>query len=209
VDPERTKAKILKRQSSRFDVHAFSKLFQKQDLEEFENRNDEFNFMGKEKREQHIKELWVTCFVKAKAAYFILSLLCAHRVQQMQTLSIFQDIPFYLILPHKSFKIIWSLGILLIISILAIYMPFELAFLDDDVEDAPAMIVINILIDVVFIIDCVLVLITTYEKPNGLLETKPKKVIKHNLTLTYFFDLLSSFPSFIFSYFVLDKLLNT
>ena len=126
----------------------------------------------------------------------------------MQNFSIFQDIPFYLILPHSYFKIFWSLGVLIIISILAIYMPYELAFLDDSVDKTPFMVWINILIDIVFIVDCVLVLITTYEKPNGLLETKPKRVILNNLTFTYFFDLLSSFPSFIFSYFVLEQLLK-
>ena len=60
------------------------------------------------------------------------------------------------------------------------------------------MVVTNILIDLLFMVDCIFVLITTYEKPNGLMETSVRNVVRKNFSFNYLFDLASSFPSFIF-----------
>ncbi|CAF1160250.1 unnamed protein product, partial [Adineta ricciae] len=110
-------------------------------------------------------------------------------------------IPRTIILHYSPFKATWDWFILLLVIYTAIVTPYIAAFLMH--EDGPnrqrsrpsrALNVIELIVDVMFIIDLLVNLRTTYVKRNEELVTRASKIAKHYLKGWFLIDVTAAIP---------------
>ncbi|CAF3321374.1 unnamed protein product [Rotaria socialis] len=110
-------------------------------------------------------------------------------------------IPRTIILHYSPFKAAWDWLILLLVIYTAIVTPYIAAFLMH--EDGPnkqrsrpsrALSVIELIVDVMFIIDLLVNLRTTYVKHNEELVTRASKIAKHYLKGWFLIDVTAAIP---------------
>lgn len=110
-------------------------------------------------------------------------------------------IPRTIILHYSPFKAAWDWLILLLVIYTAIVTPYTAAFLMH--EDGPskprsrssrALNVIELIVDVMFIIDLLVNLRTTYVKHNEELVTRASKIAKHYLKGWFLIDVTAAIP---------------
>ena len=110
-------------------------------------------------------------------------------------------IPRTIILHYSPFKAGWDWLILLLVIYTAIVTPYTAAFLMH--EDGPvrqrsrpsrALNVIELIVDVMFIIDLLVNLRTTYVKHNEELVTRASKIAKHYLKGWFLIDVTAAIP---------------
>jgi hypothetical protein len=110
-------------------------------------------------------------------------------------------IPRTIILHYSPFKAAWDWLILLLVIYTAIVTPYTAAFLIH--EDGPikqrsrpsrALGVIELIVDVMFIIDLLVNLRTTYVKHNEELVTRASKIAKHYLKGWFLIDMTAAIP---------------
>ncbi|CAF3602642.1 unnamed protein product [Rotaria sp. Silwood1] len=110
-------------------------------------------------------------------------------------------IPRTIILHYSPFKAAWDWLILLLVIYTAIVTPYTAAFLMH--EDGPnkqrsrpsrALSVIELIVDVMFIIDLLVNLRTTYVKHNEELVTRASKIAKHYLKGWFLIDVTAAIP---------------
>jgi hypothetical protein len=110
-------------------------------------------------------------------------------------------VPSTIILHYSPFKAAWDWLILLLVIYTAIVTPYTAAFLMH--EDGPnkqrsrpsrALNVIELLVDVMFIIDLLVNLRTTYVKHNEELVTRASKIAKHYLKGWFLIDVTAAIP---------------
>ncbi|CAF4162520.1 unnamed protein product [Rotaria sp. Silwood2] len=110
-------------------------------------------------------------------------------------------IPRTIILHYSPFKASWDWLILLLVIYTAIVTPYTAAFLMH--EDGPnkqrsrssrALNVIELIVDVMFIIDLLVNLRTTYVKHNEELVTRASKIAKHYLKGWFLIDVTAAIP---------------
>ena len=110
-------------------------------------------------------------------------------------------IPSTIILHYSPFKAAWDWLILLLVIYTAIVTPYTAAFLMH--EDGPirqrsrqsrALNVIELIVDVMFIIDLLVNLRTTYVKHNEELVTRASKIAKHYLKGWFLIDVTAAIP---------------
>ena len=83
----------------------------------------------------------------------------------------------YVIMPHWTFKKIWSAVIQMILIYTAIYVPFKLSFIPPGTA-VPFWDTIDSIVDVLFISDLVVNFVSAYERRDGSYETRPKLISK-------------------------------
>ncbi|CAF1289067.1 unnamed protein product [Rotaria sordida] len=110
-------------------------------------------------------------------------------------------VPRTIILHYSPFKATWDWLILLLVIYTAIVTPYTAAFLMH--EDGPikqrsrpsrALNVIELIVDVMFIIDLLVNLRTTYVKHNEELVTRASKIAKHYLKGWFLIDVTAAIP---------------
>ncbi|CAF1331760.1 unnamed protein product [Adineta steineri] len=110
-------------------------------------------------------------------------------------------VPHTIILHYSPFKAVWDWFILLLVIYTAIVTPYIAAFLMH--EDGPnkqrsrpsrALNVIELIVDVMFIIDLLVNLRTTYVKRNEELVTRASKIAKHYLKGWFLIDVTAAIP---------------
>jgi hypothetical protein len=92
--------------------------------------------------------------------------------------------------------VVWTSLILVILLIILLIVPFELAFLN--IDRIPIVVAIYCIIDLIFILDSFLSLVNAYERNDGFVETRITYLIRKNFNWIYITDLASSFPIDIF-----------
>lgn len=92
----------------------------------------------------------------------------------------------------SHFKTFWSIVLLVIISYTAVYVPFKLAFVE---EDELWISIIDQMVDGLFWIDLLVNFISEYDDPLTLQPVSDFSQIARNyLTSWFMFDLLAAFP---------------
>ncbi len=91
---------------------------------------------------------------------------------------------------------VWTSLILVILLIILLIVPFELAFFN--IDRIPIVVAIYCIIDLIFILDSFLSLVNAYERNDGFVETRITYLIRKNFNWIYITDLVSSFPIDIF-----------
>jgi hypothetical protein len=100
----------------------------------------------------------------------------------------------YIIMPTKKKKVSWDLLMFALLVYSAFQVPFALSFQSISCN-VSGIDVVNLAVDILFLIDCLLSCITAYFDPEtGLLVTHPKLIIKNYFRTWLLADILSSFP---------------
>ena len=105
-----------------------------------------------------------------------------------------------LINPDKPFRILWeSLGVLVIIWV-TLSLPFKIAFLSEQLNDADPLFVFQIFVNIFFIADCALNFYTAYYDENDVLVVDGARIKRNYLRSWFAVDFLGAVP---FDYIVL------
>lgn len=109
-----------------------------------------------------------------------------------------QEIPRYVIRPDHPFKQIWNGLMILLLIYTATIMPYRIAFEDQIFFDS--FTTFEIFMDFTFLTDCFINFISAYNKSNGDIEVRLKKIAIPYLKSWFIFDLLGSFPFSLIQY---------
>ena len=102
----------------------------------------------------------------------------------------------YIIMPNSKFKTAWNLVIIALLGYTSTVVPFQVAFVD---EESMETIVFNYIVDILFGIDIIVNFFSAYELANARIEIKLKTVALNYLTTWFFFDLIATFPTQVFT----------
>ncbi|KAG8193572.1 hypothetical protein JTE90_000209 [Oedothorax gibbosus] len=105
------------------------------------------------------------------------------------------------ILHYSPFKAVWDWIILLLVMYTAIFTPYVAAFLLSEEKDKKAkkygddpIVVIDLLVDVMFIIDIIINFRTTYVNSNDEVISHPGKIAVHYLRGWFIIDVVAAIP---------------
>lgn len=97
-------------------------------------------------------------------------------------------------------KAIWDWIVLLLVIYTAIEVPYNVSFLLPMYEKAHLLEIINLIVDVMFIIDVAINFRTTYvEGRSAKVVSNPNKITAHYLKTWFVVDILSAIPFELFS----------
>lgn len=99
-------------------------------------------------------------------------------------------------MPNSKFKTIWNLIIILLLGYTSTVVPFQVAFVD---IDSFSTIVFNYIVDILFGIDIIINFFSAYELANTRVEIKLKTIACNYLATWFFFDLIATFPTQVFT----------
>jgi len=91
-------------------------------------------------------------------------------------------------------KKMWDLCILIILVYTALYSPYKVAYKNKE-ESSPGLIAFETLVDILFCTDILVMFFTPYERTDGSLECRHKKIAKNYFFGPFWIDLLASFPT--------------
>ncbi|XP_055360216.1 potassium voltage-gated channel subfamily H member 6 isoform X2 [Betta splendens] len=109
----------------------------------------------------------------------------------------------WILLHYSSFKAFWDWIILLLVLYTAVFTPYSAAFLLDEHRDlhqrscgytCNPLNVVDLLVDVLFIVDIVINLRTTYVDHNDEVVTQPSRIAKHYIKGWFPIDLFAAIP---------------
>jgi len=103
------------------------------------------------------------------------------------------NIPIYIIEPTSLFKIYWNMLIIFLLAYTAIVTPYRVAFADD-VDSFGFFIIMNSFIDYVFTIDILVNFMSAYERYDGQVEYRLKRIALNYFTGFFWIDFLATFP---------------
>ncbi|KAL2078713.1 hypothetical protein ACEWY4_026398 [Coilia grayii] len=131
----------------------------------------------------------------------------------MPVLSLAEDVPpeynlrptgthAWIMLHYSPFKAVWDWVILILVLYTAVFTPYSAAFLLDERElGGPGcgyacnpLSVADVVVDVLFIVDIVINLRTTYVDRNDEVVTKPRRIAVHYLKGWFLIDLVAAIP---------------
>lgn len=79
------------------------------------------------------------------------------------------------------------------------YVPFSIAFFDDEVTEHIITKAVDTAADTLFAIDIVITFISAYEVPGGLPEVRLKMIVRQYLTGWFLIDLVATVPTDLFN----------
>mmetsp|Transcript_5655 Transcript_5655/g.5165 ORF Transcript_5655/g.5165 Transcript_5655/m.5165 type:complete len:280 (+) Transcript_5655:859-1698(+) len=98
----------------------------------------------------------------------------------------------FILMPDICFKKFWNIVVMLLLIYTAVYVPYQVAFVD---SDSTAMFRFELFIDSLFISDIIINLISAYEDENtGLVEVRFRKISLNYLGGWFILDSLCSIP---------------
>ncbi|KAF3704433.1 Potassium voltage-gated channel subfamily H member 6 [Channa argus] len=109
----------------------------------------------------------------------------------------------WILLHYSPFKAFWDWIILLLVLYTAVFTPYSAAFLLDEHRDlhqrscgytCNPLNVVDLLVDVLFIVDIVINLRTTYVDQNDKVVTQPSRIAKHYVKGWFPIDLFAAIP---------------
>jgi hypothetical protein len=94
---------------------------------------------------------------------------------------------------NSRFKVVWNLFIAVLLLYTSLWVPYQIAFIDD--TDSVVNDVINIVVDVCFAADIIITFLSSYETHLGREETRLKIIARNYLTGWFLIDLLATIPT--------------
>ena len=121
------------------------------------------------------------------------------RVQSKIVADIINDTKkrWYIISINNSYKQYWDALVILSAIFTSFFVPVEIAFegIDQAVDEFWITHALDVIVDVIFLIDIVVVFLTEYtDVVSGDQIRNPKKIAKEYIKSTFFFDAISSLP---------------
>ncbi|KTG37579.1 hypothetical protein cypCar_00006105 [Cyprinus carpio] len=113
------------------------------------------------------------------------------------------DIHKWIMLHYSPFKAMWDWIILLLVLYTAVFTPYSAAFLLNELEQEKRHIcgytcnplnVVDMIVDVLFIIDIVITFRTTYVNHNDEVVTHPKLIAIHYIKGWFLIDMVAAIP---------------
>ena len=99
----------------------------------------------------------------------------------------------WLILPESKFKMVWNLIIIALLLYTAIYVPYKIAFINE--QDSVVTQVFEWTVDILFAIDIFVNFISVYEdRKTGVIILDRKKIAMNYIKSWFILDLLACFP---------------
>ncbi|XP_034415202.1 potassium voltage-gated channel subfamily H member 6 [Cyclopterus lumpus] len=140
--------------------------------------------------------------VKEKVTHFVLVLSLESDVLPEYKLQV-PETTWWILLHYSSFKAFWDWIILLLVLYTAVFTPYSATFLLDEHRDlrqrgcgytCNPLNVADLLVDVLFIVDIVINLRTTYVDQNDEVVTLPSRIAKHYIKGWFPIDLFAAIP---------------
>ena len=106
----------------------------------------------------------------------------------------------WILLHYSPFKAFWDWIILFLVLYTAVFTPYSAAFLLDEHGDRACgyacdpLTVVDVMVDVLFIVDIVINFRTSYVNHNDEVVTGPCRVAKHYITGWFAVDLFAALP---------------
>jgi len=117
---------------------------------------------------------------------------------RLETYEDSQNIPWYIVLPESTFRQTWDLLMGLLVFYILIFLPLRFAF-DDRIHSDEILNLIDMVVDVLFIVDIVIMFVSAYEH-NGHLYTDLTSISRKYVRSGWFFiDCVAAFPFSFFS----------
>ncbi|XP_026132872.1 potassium voltage-gated channel subfamily H member 6-like, partial [Carassius auratus] len=113
------------------------------------------------------------------------------------------DIHKWIMLHYSPFKAMWDWIILLLVLYTAVFTPYSAAFLLNELEQEKRKIcgytcnplnVVDVIVDILFIIDIVITFRTTYVNHNDEVVTHPKLIAIHYIKGWFLIDMVAAIP---------------
>ena len=99
----------------------------------------------------------------------------------------------WLILPESKFKMVWNLIIIALLLYTAIYVPYKIAFINE--QDSVVTQIFEWTVDILFAIDIFVNFISVYEdRKTGVIILDRKKIAMNYIKSWFILDLLACFP---------------
>ncbi|KAK7134410.1 hypothetical protein R3I93_017732 [Phoxinus phoxinus] len=113
------------------------------------------------------------------------------------------DVHKWIMLHYSPFKAMWDWIILLLVLYTAVFTPYSAAFLLNELEEerrhtcgytCNPLNVVDVIVDVLFIIDIVITFRTTYVNQNNEVVTHPKRIAIHYIKGWFLIDMVAAIP---------------
>lgn len=100
------------------------------------------------------------------------------------------------ILHYSPFKAVWDWIVLLLVIYTAIFTPYVAAFLlnEERLDNDGPIVIIDLIVDVMFIIDILINFRTTYVNSNDEVVSHPGKIAVHYLRGWFVIDMVAAIP---------------
>lgn len=113
------------------------------------------------------------------------------------------DVHKWIMLHYSPFKAMWDWIILLLVLYTAVFTPYSAAFFLNELEEEKKHIcgytcnplnVVDVIVDVLFIIDIIITFRTTYVNHNDEVVTHPKLIAIHYIKGWFLIDMVAAIP---------------
>jgi phosphoglycerol transferase MdoB-like AlkP superfamily enzyme len=96
-----------------------------------------------------------------------------------------------ILMPSDKFKTIWTVVIVILLVYTAIFVPFKIAFIE---QDSTFTTILDTTVDVLFGVDIIVSFLSAVEDKNGKLVTSHKGIARIYLRGWFWLDFLACFP---------------
>jgi len=98
-------------------------------------------------------------------------------------------------MPDAAFKKVWDIIIIIILLYTGTYVPYRTAFLDGSDADSQGLFAFQLIVDVLFLADILVMFFTPYERIDGSFETRHKKIAKNYVLGAFAIDIVACLPT--------------
>lgn len=162
-----------------------------------------FALMGEEDRRVHIIMLWKKAYLKGRAGAQVIRFFAdlARKIYLFGVSKKLEEIekeeipPPYILLPGSNIKSYWNIVNIILLLYTALYMPFRIAFVD---EETSAQTAVDWTVDSLFFIDIIVTFFSAYEEQDGYLQSNWKKIAYKYIKSWFFLDFIACFPFQVF-----------
>jgi len=98
----------------------------------------------------------------------------------------------FIIMPHSNFKLFWNMVIIILLLYSATWMPYQICFIEE--PSRGLMLIFEYLIDFLFALDILFNFISAYEKQDGIIEVRFKKIAISYMKLWFIIDAFAIMP---------------
>ena len=176
----------------------------------YDGKRLDFSSCTKEEQDEHSKELWRACFLKAMGSSNLKRIFeklnqklltfgttrNINRTRQDIEKKILQHKPWIVIMPDDTIKKFWNILMIFLLAYVATYVPYSICFIEP-VPDAPMTTgeMIDIMVDILFLCDIFINFASSYENSvTNLPIINLKSIAINYLTGWFFLDLIAVIP---------------
>ena len=93
--------------------------------------------------------------------------------------------------PESTFKVVWNFVIIALLLYTATFVPYRTAFIDDS---PPALAIFEWMVDVLFMFDLFVNLISAYEDEDKNIEVRLRYIVRNYIKSWFFLDIIACIP---------------